>query len=107
MGLCATERPFVAVTRRRQLGEGASLYLLRQPVLLFHCKSMTNDIADALARIDRALTRIEGASTLLRAPSSLSESASNGRYQRLRTRTQAALAELDTVISRVAKTERG
>ena len=109
------ERPFVAVARGRQLGEGVSLYLPPQPALLFHCKAMTNDIADALARIDRALTRIETASTLARAPSSLSESgsesgsesASDGRYQRLRTRTQAALAELDTVIARVAKTERG
>ena len=94
------ERPFVAVTRGRQLGEGASLYLPPQPVLLFHCKAMTNDIADALARIDRALTRIEGASTPR-------EPVSDGRYQRLRARTQAALAELDTVIARVAKTERG
>lgn len=101
------ERPFVALTRGRQLGEGASLYLPPQPVLLFHCKAMTNDITDALARIDRALTRIEAASMLVRAPSSMSESVSDGRYQRLRTRTQAALAELDTVIASVAKTERG
>jgi hypothetical protein len=59
---------------------------------------MTNNIADALARIDRALTRIERASTRR-------EPIADGRYQRLRQRTQAALAELDTVIARVAKSE--
>jgi len=59
---------------------------------------MTNDITDALARIDRALTRIERASTRR-------EPVTDGRYQRLRQRTQAALAELDTVIARVARSE--
>jgi len=59
---------------------------------------MTNEIADALARIDRALTRIERAA-------SRREPVADGRYQRLRQRTQAALAELDTVIARVSKSE--
>lgn len=60
---------------------------------------MTNDIADALARIDRALTRIERASARR-------DPVPDARYQRLRQRTQAALAELDTVIARVSQSER-
>jgi hypothetical protein len=92
------DRPFVAVGNRRQLGSDASDDLPSKLVLLFGCKIMTNDIADALARIDRALTRIERASTRR-------EPIADGRYQRLRQRTQAALAELDTVIARVAKSE--
>ena len=64
---------------------------------------MTNDLANALARIDDALGRIERA--LARLPSLRAASPVTGnddRYDRLRTRTQAALAELDTVIARVA-----
>jgi hypothetical protein len=53
---------------------------------------MTNDVANALARIDRALTRIEATAR---------SGDGDGRYQRLRARTQAALAQLDTVIARV------
>ena len=55
---------------------------------------MTNDLANALARIERALTRIERASDR---PAIVPDS----RYDRLRDRTQAALAQLDTVIARV------
>lgn len=94
----ALDRPFVAVGNGRQLGPGACDGLLSKRVLLFGCRIMTDDIADALARIDRALTRIERASTRR-------EPIADGRYQRLRQRTQAALAELDTVIARVAKSE--
>jgi hypothetical protein len=99
----ALARPFVVVRYGRQLAETPSHDLPSKQVLLFHCKSMTNEIADALARIDRALTRIEGA-TAKRAPAT--PSAPDGRYEKLRARTQAALAELDTVIARVSATER-
>jgi hypothetical protein len=60
---------------------------------------MTNDVAAALSRIDLALGRIERAA-VSRAGTAGEEDA---RYQRLRERTQAALAELDTVIARVAR----
>lgn len=64
---------------------------------------MTNEIVTALNRIERALARIEHAasSPIPAKPGDESER----RYQRLRTRTQAALAELDTVIARVAQSE--
>jgi hypothetical protein len=66
--------------------------------------AMTNDIAAALSRIDSALSRIERAS----AAASLSTTGgADVRYDRLRERTQAALAELDTVIARVAQEARG
>ena len=55
---------------------------------------MTNDLANALSRIERALTRIENAGARPAA-------APDSRYDRLRDRTQAALAQLDTVIARV------
>lgn len=65
---------------------------------------MTNDLATALARIEKALARIEAAVPARLAASPSSDS--DGRYHRLRTRTQAALAELDTVIARVARADR-
>ena len=56
---------------------------------------MTEDFTtQALARIDRALARIEAAAERKPAPQ-----ANDSRYQALRTRTQAALASLETVIS--------
>lgn len=55
---------------------------------------MTNDVANALSRIDRALIRIERAG---HRPAVVPDS----RYDRLRERTQAALAQLDLVIARV------
>jgi hypothetical protein len=60
---------------------------------------MTNDVAAALSRIDIALGRIERAA--VSRPGTSGEE--DARYQRLRERTQAALAELDTVIARVAR----
>lgn len=95
---CALDGPFVAVGYGRQLGAHVRHGLPSKLALLFPCKSMTNELAETLARIDRALTRIELASSR-RAPDA------EGRYQRLRQRTQAALAELDTVIARVSKSE--
>jgi hypothetical protein len=95
---CALDRSFVVVENGRQLGRSARDGLPSRLALLFRYDSMTNDITDALARIDRALTRIERASTRR-------EPVADGRYQRLRQRTQAALAELDTVIARVARSE--
>ena len=71
-------------------------------LLLFSCEAMTNDVANAFARIDNALGRIERAQA--RKPA-LPVVASDERYDRLRNRTQAALAELDTVIARVANGE--
>ncbi len=71
-------------------------------LLLFSCEPMTNDVANAFARIDNALGRIERAQA--RKPV-LPAVASDERYDRLRNRTQAALAELDTVIARVANGE--
>ena len=71
---------------------------------------MPNDVATAFARIDLALARIERAASAPRAHMQGSHDQGSGedaRYQRLRTRTQAALAELDTVIARVAEKERG
>lgn len=68
-------------------------------VMLFRCLEMTNDIAIALARINDALGRIERASAFR--PLS-PDPATDERYDRLRSRTQAALVELDTVIARVA-----
>ncbi len=64
---------------------------------------MTNDVAAALSRIDSALGRIERAAV---AASSVASVADDPRYDRLRERTQAALAELDTVIARVAQEAR-
>ena len=58
---------------------------------------MPKDLSEILARIDRALTRIEVANTLS------SPVPNDGRYDRLRVRTQAALAQLDTVIARIAR----
>jgi hypothetical protein len=56
---------------------------------------MTDDSTmQALARIDRALARIEAAAQ--RKPA---VTGSDARYQALRTRTQAALASLETVIA--------
>lgn len=56
------------------------------------------DASAELARIARALDRIEAA-----ASRGLTGSGSDTRYERLRTRTQAALAQLDTVIARVGR----
>ncbi len=57
--------------------------------------TMTEDPTTlALARIDRALTRIEAAAQ--RKPAA---EVNDSRYQALRTRTQAALASLETVIA--------
>lgn len=92
------DRSFVVAENGRQLGRRATHGLPSRLALLFHYDFMTNDITDALERIDRALIRIERASTRL-------EPVADGRYQRLRQRTQAALAELDTVIARVARSE--
>jgi len=64
---------------------------------------MTNDIVTAFNRIERALARIEHVATLP-IPARQSDE-SEQRYQRLRARTQAALAELDSVIARVAQSE--
>ncbi len=64
---------------------------------------MTNETATALNRIERALARIEHVATLP-VPAKPSDE-SERRYQLLRTRTQAALAELDTVIARVSQSE--
>ena len=61
---------------------------------------MTNDVAAALSRIDAALGRIERA-----AASHGPVGERDARYQRLRARAQAALADLDTVIARVSKAE--
>ena len=56
---------------------------------------MTEDsTTQALARIDRALARIEAATRAKPAPAG-----ADSRYQALRTRTQAALASLETVIA--------
>jgi hypothetical protein len=66
---------------------------------------MTNDTADAFTRIDRALERIERVARN-RVPAAVNDD-SERRFQRLRTRTQAALAELDTVIARVGKGGQG
>jgi hypothetical protein len=58
-------------------------------------KQMTMDSTqDALARIEHALVRIEAA-TRRTPPSALPDA----RYDALRTRTQAALASLETVIA--------
>ena len=71
--------------------------------LLFDCIVMTNELVTALNRIERALARIEHVATLPIPAKQNDES--ERRYQRLRTRTQAALAELDSVIARVAQSE--
>lgn len=63
---------------------------------------MTDDIAQALVRIDRALKRIES----MPLPATPTDGTAETRYQRLRQRTQAALAELDAVISRVSAQDR-
>jgi hypothetical protein len=56
---------------------------------------MTEDSSlQAIARIERALARIEAAAQRKPAPA-----ADDSRYQALRTRTQAALASLESVIS--------
>ena len=56
---------------------------------------MTDDsTAQAFARIDRALARIEAA-----AQPKPAATANDSRYQALRMRTQAALASLETVIA--------
>ena len=87
---------------------GCKRGLPARQVLLFLCEDMTNPVADALARIDDALARIERASARLPSAGASDGPANpNARYDRLRTRTQAALAELDTVIARVAKGGQG
>jgi hypothetical protein len=59
---------------------------------------MTEDSTSAaLARIEHALSRIEAASR--RTP--VASNDGDARYQALRSRTQAALASLETVIARV------
>ncbi len=77
--------------------------LPRRPSLLFSYQVMTNDTSLALQRIERALARIEHAVSLPTPVKASDES--EHRYQRLRTRTQAALAELDMVIARVSQSE--
>jgi hypothetical protein len=58
-------------------------------------RNMTEDsTTQALARIDRALARIEAVAQ--RKPT---VSSNDSRYQALRTRTQAALASLENVIA--------
>jgi hypothetical protein len=55
---------------------------------------MTEDSSlQAIARIERALARIEAAAQRKPAPEG------DSRYQALRSRTQAALASLETVIA--------
>lgn len=71
--------------------------LLRPHALLFRDTSMNDEISSALTRINRALSRIEVATARPMAP------AVDGRYERLRARTQAALAQLDTVIARATR----
>jgi len=71
--------------------------------VLFSYQLMTNETATALNRIERALARIEHVATLPAAAKPSDES--ERRYQQLRMRTQAALAELDTVIARVSQSE--
>ena len=58
---------------------------------------MQDDVTNAFARIDRALARIERVAFTPPAPAPIEDT----RYERLRMCTQAALAELDTVIARV------
>jgi hypothetical protein len=62
---------------------------------------MTDELANALSRIDRALKRIEALPR-----QAANDTSADGRYQRLRQRTQSALAELDAVISRVSAQNR-
>jgi hypothetical protein len=69
---------------------------------------MQNDVATALSRINRALARSEQALSAARiGGASAPNSESDARYLAMRSRTQAALAELDTVIARVAKAGQG
>lgn len=58
---------------------------------------MDSDASAELARIGRALDRIEAAAARMRV------GGGDTRYERLRTRTQAALAQLDTAIARVGR----
>jgi hypothetical protein len=58
------------------------------------CRMIEDTSAHALDRIERALTRIEAAA--LRKPG---VTGSDPRYLALRSRTQAALASLETVIA--------
>lgn len=55
-------------------------------------------IEDSLSRIDRALKRIEAVAARPR-PAAMSDA--DSRYDALRTRTQAALASLESVIAQV------
>jgi len=57
---------------------------------------MTDHAFASFARIDKALERIEAAIA------ASGRGSSDARYQQLRARTQAALAELDAVIARTA-----
>jgi hypothetical protein len=59
-----------------------------------HHRMTEDSTTQALARIDRALARIEAAAQRKPAPSG-----ADSRYQALRTRTQAALASLENVIA--------
>ena len=66
------------------------------------------DVATALARIDRALARSEltlAGPRVSAVPTRKGEG--DARYLAMRSRTQAALSELDTVIARIAKAEQG
>jgi hypothetical protein len=58
---------------------------------------MDDQVATALTRIDHALSRIEQTAR------AVSQTRTDGRYERLRERTQAALSQLDSVIARMAR----
>lgn len=95
--MLTTGRPFVAPSRRRQLDDEPQRACPGVNCCYSSGAIMQDDVTNAFDRIDRALARIERVAFTPPTPVPIEDT----RYERLRMRTQAALAELDTVIARV------
>jgi hypothetical protein len=71
--------------------------------MLFITRMTDNSITASLERINLALNRIEAVAARPK-PSAMPDG--DSRYQALRTRTQAALASLETVIAQIGSNGR-
>ncbi|MDB5700348.1 MAG: hypothetical protein JWL66_547 [Sphingomonadales bacterium] len=71
--------------------------------MLFMANMTDNSLTAQLARINLALARIEAVAARPRVPAMPD---SDSRYQALRSRTQAALASLETVIAQIGPSGR-
>lgn len=99
----ATARSFVAGERIGQLKRAALASCRTGLPCLFMANMTDNSLTAQLARINSALARIEAVAARPRLPAMPD---SDSRYQALRSRTQAALASLETVIAQIGPSGR-